>query len=320
MARSRTIQIFLKDADPNGIKIAELGSSIAQVYVIPRDKLSFIAKRPELSSPGIYLLFDDDRTSVYIGESENFATRIKGHDASKDFWHWALVAISKDKSLDKADVKFLEHHIIAKAINAGRMDVRNVNVPNQTSLHEFKEADVMGFFDDIELLISTLGFNIFEPHKDILKPIVDKKSEHNYRASDPASGRKFDTIVCPANSSLFVRQTFFDHSRWHAVRIGRDKIDKIKYVALYEAAPESKIRYYANVTKIEPNDEYPNKYTIHHDGKIIELDRHVALGEHHQLSLQGPRYFCITDIESSKTLKELTDRAFGGDYQGPGSG
>ncbi len=312
MSRSKTIQIFLKDADPSGVKIAELSLSTARVYVIPRDKLSFATNRPELRRPGVYLLFDDDRTSVYIGESENFTARIKGH-GTKDFWRWALVATSKDKSLDKADVKFLEYHIISKAIEAGRMDVVNTNVPSPNSLHEFKEADVLGFFDDVELLISTLGFNIFEPHKDT--PETNKGSITNGSSKvRPSTDREFDTIVCPANSSQFVKQTFFDRSRWHAVRLGRNKIDKLKYVALYEAAPESKIRYYAKITKIEPNDEYPNKYTIHHDGQIIELDSPVVIGDHHQLSLQGPRYYKLEYIKSSQDLAQLTNKTYGSNY------
>lgn len=88
MARAKTIQIFLKDSDPNGVKIAELSVSTAKVYVIPRSQILFANTRQDLNSPALYMLFDDERTSVYIGECENFVHRIKSHEVHKDFWQW----------------------------------------------------------------------------------------------------------------------------------------------------------------------------------------------------------------------------------------
>ena len=116
MARAKTIQIFLKDSDPNGVKIAELSVSTAKVYVIPRNQILFANTRQDLNSPALYMLFDDERTSVYIGECENFIHRIKSHEVHKDFWQWAVVVVSSNNSIDKADVKFLESYAVMKAI------------------------------------------------------------------------------------------------------------------------------------------------------------------------------------------------------------
>ena len=50
MARSKTIQINLKDGKPAGIKIAQLSNSTAKVFVIPRDEINFVNTRPELTA------------------------------------------------------------------------------------------------------------------------------------------------------------------------------------------------------------------------------------------------------------------------------
>lgn len=308
MPRSKTIQIFLKDSDPNGIKIAELSVSTAKVYVIPREEIAYVKSRDDLKTPSVYMLFDDVRTQVYIGECENFVSRVKTHDSSKNFWDWAIVITSSNASLDKADVKFLESYAISKAIEIGRFEVLNQSNPQRNRLHEFKQETILDFFDNAELLMSTLGFNIFEPLKGDNEPIEESKTK-----IEPADVRGFDTIVCPCAGDGLER-AFRKKNAWWAVKIGQSSINKIKYVALYETAPISAIRYYANVKTIEPYKGKPGKYIIHHDGNIQELENHVELGDTPQLALFGPRYYKLEDIKDSKTLAELTNATYGSNY------
>lgn len=305
MPRSKIIQILLKDANPNGVKIAELSVSTAKVFVIPREQISFADTRSELKTPALYMLFDDERTSVYIGECENFIHRIADHEAKKDFWSWVVVAVSSD-GLDKADVKFLESYSITKALDIGRFEVQNRTNPNKNNLSEFKEETVLDFFEDIELLINTLGFNIFEP----IKETTETPTTQEELPEISTDIREFDTIVCPSTGEG-LEKAFKEKNAWWAVRIAERNIPKFKYVALYEATPIKAIRYYAKVTKIEEIANKPGKYIIHHDGNIQKLENPVVLGETPQLALFGPRYYKLDDIKSSSTIAELTEKAFG---------
>lgn len=315
MAKSKTIQIFLTDSDIAGVKIADLSNSVARVYVIPRDKIDFIQSRADLSAPALYMLFDDERTTVYIGESESFQNRIGNHLVSKDFWKWAVVCITTGSGMDKADVKFLESHAIQKAIEIGRFNVQNRTNPAKNNLHEFKLATVLDLFDDFELLITTLGFNLFE----LLRTanVTEKPTTIKSSVKPEKDVREYDTFIGPATGDGR-EEVFEKKSAWWAVRISGQNIPKLKYVGLYEGAPISAIRFYARITKIEPFPDIPGKYIIHHDGNIIELENHIVLGDHPELSLYGPRYYRLEDIKHSKSLAELTDRAFGSDYLGKG--
>jgi predicted GIY-YIG superfamily endonuclease len=51
-------------------------------------------------------LGEDEATKpkAYIGETENFRERVKDHDSKKAFWQKALLFISKDAAMTKADV------------------------------------------------------------------------------------------------------------------------------------------------------------------------------------------------------------------------
>ena len=229
---------------------------------------------------------------------------------NKSFWKWAVICVAFGEGMDKADVKFLESHAVNKAIEVGRFEVQNKTSPNKNNLGEFKQASIIDLFGDFELLISTLGFNVFEPLGDDnvseTQGVNQSKAEHDIR--------EFDTIIGPATGDGRVK-AFEEKSAWWAVRIGQSNIPKLKYVGLYEAAPVSAIRYYAKITKIEPHESSPGKYIIHHDGNIVELENHIILGENPELALYGPRYYKLEDIKKSKTMAELTDRTFGSNYQ-----
>jgi hypothetical protein len=309
MAKSRTIQIFLKDFDTDDVKIANLSNGIARVYVVPRDKIDYIQTRPDLATPALYMLFDDERATVYIGESENFQNRVIGHLLNKSFWRWAVICVAVGEGMDKADVKFLESHVVNKAIEVGRFEVQNRTSPNKNNLGEFKLAAVLDLFNDFELLITTLGFNLFEQLRE--EPI--DKLEKVEKESKDKDIREFDTIIAPCSGTGRL-DAFVKKNAWWAIRIGQNNISKFKYIGLYEAAPVSAIRYYARITKIEPYQDRPGKYIVYHDGNIIELENHIVMGDHSELSLYGPRYYKLEDIKQSKSMAELTDRTFGSDY------
>jgi hypothetical protein len=62
--RGKTIQIFLTDGSPRGIKIAEITSNIELAIFIPRTKINEANSRKEVSTPGIYFLFGDSEDAA----------------------------------------------------------------------------------------------------------------------------------------------------------------------------------------------------------------------------------------------------------------
>ena len=322
MSRSTLIQIFYPDSDPEGVRIAELENNIAQIFVIPRDKLlNFANTRDELLKPCLYFLFDDERTKVYIGECENFVERVADHLKRKSFWQWALICTSSRGSLNKAEVKYLESISWKLANESARFEVLNINSPSQSSLHEFAEGKTLNFFEDIKMLMSSLGFNVFEK----LEPQISDNdydstsaniSEINSSLKNSSNlERDYDTIVAPCKaSSNAYQEVFVEESCWYAIRIAKSSINKFKYIALYESSPVKAIKSYAKITKIEPYPKAPSKYIIHHEGDIISFNKPIVLGSNPNLSLQGARYFLLEDMKASKDLAELTNMTFGSSY------
>lgn len=173
MSVGRTIQIFLPDGNPRSIKIAEITSRTVQAILIPRTKLELILTRNELNNVGVYLLIgnpeEEAKPSLYIGEAEDCKTRLKQHNASKDFWNYAIVIISKTHYFTKTHIKFLESLMYVEASRIKRYKLENNSVPNTPYVAEWMEADLLENFDSIKILVSTLGFPIFDELKSFQK-------------------------------------------------------------------------------------------------------------------------------------------------------
>lgn len=165
----KTIQIFLPDGNPRSVKIAEITSRTVQAILIPRTKLDYIFTRDELNNVGVYLLTgnpeEDVKPLLYVGEAEECKVRLKQHNSSKDFWNYAIAIISKTHYFTKTHIKFLESYMYQEALRINRYKLENSTIPTIPYVSEWMEADLLDNFDTIKILVSTLGFPIFDEIK-----------------------------------------------------------------------------------------------------------------------------------------------------------
>ena len=194
MAFGKTIKMFLIDGDPSGRLTCELSNWTGLAYRIPRTEVKKCSDRPNLNSPGVYMLFgrnDDDKEAVYIGEAEEVYTRLQSHLREKDFWNEVIVFISKDENLNKAHIKYIENRLYEKAKAANRYDVLNGNIPPMPSISESDRAEMDEFISNLVMMVNTLGHKLFEEIKD---QSDSKKSEVWYiNAARGANARGIQT-------------------------------------------------------------------------------------------------------------------------------
>lgn len=160
---AKALQILIKNGNPNGVKIVELIGWIGKCFIIPRQFLKEIKDREEVTQPALYLLFGVNEETgedlVYIGESESFYSRITNHDSNKDFWNTAIVFTG---GLNRAFVKYLEYKATTFAKSAGRMIVQNKVQPQENTLSEFEIVTANHYFKNIEFLLSSFQYEVFE--------------------------------------------------------------------------------------------------------------------------------------------------------------
>lgn len=175
MNRPQTIQIFLPDGSPRSVKIAEITNRVVKAVLIPRNKLQYIASRDELNNVGIYYLFgesaDKAKPIVYIGEAEDCLDRLKQHNRTKEFWNYAVAMVSKINAFTKSHAKYLEHVAIDQAKDSNRFETENQTAPAKPFVTESMEADLLDSFDTIKILLSTLGFPVYDKvGKELITP------------------------------------------------------------------------------------------------------------------------------------------------------
>ncbi len=162
----RSIRLFLIDGTPQGIRTAEVGNWTGLALVCPRTDLVGLASRDEVHRTGVYLLVGPSDTSasglsVYVGEGDEAWERLAIHDDKKDWWTSVVLFVSKDENLTKAHVRWLEARLVADIRSAKRADVMNGNVPGGNRLPEADTADMVTFYENVRLLLPTLGVNVF---------------------------------------------------------------------------------------------------------------------------------------------------------------
>lgn len=186
----KTIKLFLIDGEPNGRITCELSNWTGKAYKIPRIKVKDCTDRPDLSNPGVYLLFGKDEEGldmVYIGEAETVLKRLTQHLTQKDFWNEAIILISKDENLNKAHIKYLENRLYESAKAVNRYKVDNSTIPTQSSIAESDRAEMEEFIENVKMLVSTLGHKVFDEKRE-LKP---KKKQDTFfiKAARGADGQ-----------------------------------------------------------------------------------------------------------------------------------
>jgi hypothetical protein len=175
MTKARSINIFLLDGDPNGIRVAQISMSTIQAVAFRRNKLREVRETfPEVERPGVYILIGEDdgepdRQLAYIGESEAIGERLaywrsneNGRDA-KTFWTDTVVLISKDENLTKSHARYVEACLI-RAVGANpRWMLPNTKTPSLDAgkLPLQDRAAMDEFVDQTKTLVGALGSDLF---------------------------------------------------------------------------------------------------------------------------------------------------------------
>jgi hypothetical protein len=190
-ATPKTIQIFLPNGDPRGIRIAEITTRIVQVIEVPRNLLADFFKMPESDQVALYFLFgeaeDGAEQRVYIGQTGDLTARLTAHNKEKDFWQRALVLISRTNSLTQTHSLYLEGHSIQAAKTAARYKTENGTSGSTPHTPAPLKADCLEIFETGRWLLSTLGYPVFDPVAEAATSA--KPQELFYCQSSGANGR-----------------------------------------------------------------------------------------------------------------------------------
>lgn len=122
----------------------------------------------------------------------------------------------------------------------------------------------------------------------------------NTPAIDPA---EIDTVVVSAREEGF-KETFLGENRWYAIRIHSSMLNRIKYLATYQVAPESAITHVAEVASIEPWKD-TGKYVLNFMERAKAIQRIPLIPGGRVMAPQAPRYTSLARLQKAKNLDEV---------------
>ena len=173
--KPRSINIFLLDGDPNGIRVAQISMSTIQAIAFRRNQLRRVREAfPEIERPGVYILIggdesEPDRQLAYIGESEGVGVRLSYHNSNetgrdaKGFWTDTVVLISKDENLTKSHARYVEACLVRNIGGNPRWSLPNTKRPSEDAgkLPLPDRAAMEEFVDQTKTLVGALGWDLF---------------------------------------------------------------------------------------------------------------------------------------------------------------
>jgi hypothetical protein len=99
---------------------------------------------------------------VYVGEADEVRARLDLHQKEKDFWTHAFILTTRDDSLNKAHVRYLEARLLAIARKADNAALDNGTAPPPTRLSEPEVADMESYLEAALTLLPLVGVNVFD--------------------------------------------------------------------------------------------------------------------------------------------------------------
>lgn len=177
---ARSIVVLLETGDAQGPRVAHLPMSTIRAFAFQREDFAEAIELfgPRWQRPGTYLLFGPDISSsdqvptVYVGESEQVATRLRTHSSTaanngaSDYTYWSetIVLVSEDDSLSKGHVRYIERALTQGARANGEWVVKSGRDPapgaGELPRHDAVSAD--RFIQEAKLLTGVLGLDLFK--------------------------------------------------------------------------------------------------------------------------------------------------------------
>jgi hypothetical protein len=197
--KPKSINIFLLDGDPDGVKVAQIAMSTIQAIAFRRNQLRRVRDTfPEIERPGVYVLIGGDETEPgrllgYIGESEGVGGRLATHsaDPARGFWNDTVVLVSKDENLTKSHARYVEAALIRAVSDNPRWTLPNTNRPSidagKLPLPDRVAMDE--FIDQTKTLVGALGWDLFKVVRGPVAPAATAVEASP--ATSPAKDERF---------------------------------------------------------------------------------------------------------------------------------
>lgn len=152
----------------NGIKKFKRSTSSIEVTLFPVHLLNEFLKEDSSEKPAVYILYNKSylsKSSMYIGETENIARRLKEHKRTFNKTFWTDTIVLQSTVLNKALLKNIESKLFSRGVFADRAIVVNSEFPTKSVLSDFDQAKADAIIDEFLENLVNMNINLFEHYQ-----------------------------------------------------------------------------------------------------------------------------------------------------------
>lgn len=216
MKRGITVTSYLITGDPEGVIFSYVSNWSGQAIKIPRNLFPDVKLRPEINRPGVYFLFgtspeNPDDKLVYVGEANNISERLVAHmrDTEKSFCESIICFTSKDDNLTVSHTKYLEQKIIGQISQSHEFTLFNRKDGNAISLSPMVKDEMETYFDNMKIILPTVGYNVLHEKSSTIKKIDRVDNEFYLNVADIKAVARLTSngIEVKSGSGISIKET-----------------------------------------------------------------------------------------------------------------
>lgn len=264
-------------------------------------------------------LFDytfTDKPVLYFIENERLEHGVREHIVPQllkfQLNYRNNMMLLKNTLIDKIIETGINLDEIAKGYNYRNADDMLTDVISKEALNIIVPIDEIN--DELRECISYLNLNIelkefkkytcgdsvlfmFEPLNEEIEFSAKKLNVKN---------EELDTVIVPASEDGF-NKVFLGENAWYEISIGINMLDKLKYIVAYQKKPVGAVKYYAEISKIEPYKD-SGKYIIYFKESAKKLPYEIKLNPNNPFKAPQSRvYTSFNKIINANEYTTLDD-------------
>lgn len=165
----RTIQLFLVDGKPGGLRKATLHGWTGTLCIASQSDFARLLKREEVDRTGIYIFTGPDEETpgalrAYIGSATSVRDRLPSSAKDRPFWETAITVTTSDDDLSRGHAEYLEARVIAMARAANRVRLEQIDPkPEGRRLPEADVANMEEFLRNLAVVLPVAGLDMLKP-------------------------------------------------------------------------------------------------------------------------------------------------------------
>lgn len=187
---------------PSAMKVFQDRSSQIRAFRFEKEYLNEMLNEEYIKNYSVYFLFDENKNTVYVGQSKNGAKKILEDKKRKSFWDYCIMFVSDNNVFDSNTLDYMEAYFAELLIESNNYNLHSSTTKGKVpKLNSFDKITYNMYVNQIEFLLKAEGFDfrnskislkskpqVKESHKSLETQIQESIEEYGFKEEQKLQG------------------------------------------------------------------------------------------------------------------------------------